>query len=201
MPYIIRPRSARSIAAAVCGSALLSCAVPAMASAACSTSPTTKAFAQWRDEASYTLVQGGNFASGAPGWELNKAVVTSGEASSTGDTHALAIQAGGRAVSPGFCVSSEYPSSRFLLRQVRGGGKLSVGLRWTNRLGQVRETTVAALEGSSSWAPSPALLLASRLPLSEGSEGTLTPVQLVFRPTHPGLEDAIGSVYLDPYSR
>ena len=91
MPYIIRPRSARSIAAAVCGSALLSCAVPAMASAACSTSPTTKAFAQWRDEASYTLVQGGNFASGPPGWELNKAVVTSGEASSTGDTHALAI--------------------------------------------------------------------------------------------------------------
>jgi hypothetical protein len=201
MPYIIGPRSARSVAAAVFASALLSGAVPAMASAACPSGPTSKQFAQFGDEASYTLVQGGSFEAGAPGWELNKAVVTGGEASSSGDTHALAIHPGGRAVSPGFCVSSEYPSFRFLLRQVRGGGKLSVGLRWTNGSGQVQETTVAALEGSSSWAPSPVLLLASSLPLSEASEGTLTPVQLVFRPTHPGLEDAIDSVYLDPYRR
>ena len=70
MPYIIRPREARRIAAALLGSVLLVGAAPAVASAACPSSPTTQALAQFGDSAAYSLLSGSSFESGAPGWSL-----------------------------------------------------------------------------------------------------------------------------------
>jgi hypothetical protein len=174
-------------------------AVPAVAAASCPSQTTSRPFAQYGDYAAYTLVQGGTFESGAPGWSLSRAEVVS-EDSPLGGSHALLINPGGRAVSPGMCVSMQYPSFRFFLRQVKGGGKLYVNLRWQDGSGSTRETQVAALEAGSSWTLSPVLGLAENLPL-ESEDATLNPVQLVFTTTHPGLAWAIDAVYVDPYSR
>jgi hypothetical protein len=199
MPHIVRPTKAvKTLAALVC-SVLTIGVVPAVASAACPATATTKAFAKFGDEASYSLLTGGTFESGAPGWSLSKSEVIA-ESSPMGGSHALAINPGGQAVSPGFCVSSEYPSFRFLYRDLRGGGKLYVALRYSDSTGS-HEASVASLETGSTWAVSPVLALAGDLPLSSAQEGTLTPVQLVFSTNHPGLAWAIDAIYIDPYSR
>jgi hypothetical protein len=196
MPYIIRPRQMRNIAAAVLSSALLLGAVPALASAACPSSSTSHAFAQLGDNASYSLVQGGTFAS-TQGWSLHRASVISDGSIPMGGSHALAIN-NGSAISPGFCVSEEYPTYRFLFRLLHGGGPLSLGLRWTDQDGS-HDVSVGSTSTGSSWTLSPVLALASNLTM--GPDGTLTPVQLVFETKHPGLEYAIADVYVDPYSR
>ena len=112
-----------------------------------------------------------------------------------------ARQTGGQAVSAGFCVSREYPSYRFLYRELKGGGKLYLALRFTDFSGASHEVPVAALEAGATWTLSPVLELANKLPLSTAPEGTLTPVQLVFSTSHPGLAWAVDDVYIDPYRR
>ena len=121
MPYIIHPRRMRTIVAALVGSASLIGCVPAVAGAACPSNPTTTALAQFGDNAAYTLLPGGSFESGAPGWSLTGAEVASA-AGATGGAGSLVIEPNGVAVSPAFCVSSEYPSFRFFARQLSGGG-------------------------------------------------------------------------------
>jgi hypothetical protein len=199
VPYIIRPRQISKIAAGFFSSLLLIVALPSLAQASCPSVTTTKAFSQFGDSAYYALVQNGKFESGAAGWSLSRSEVVSESGIPTGGSRALAIKPGGEAVSPAFCVSNDYPTFRFLYREVRGGGKLYVGVRWRDDSG-VHETDVAALEGTSSWAPSPVLDLASNLPL-DGAQDSLSTVQLTFATTHPGLEWAIDYVYVDPYSR
>jgi len=71
MPYVIGPRRVRKLAIALFGAALLAGVVPVAADAACASSATSNAFAEYNDNASYALVQGGNFESGAPGWSLS----------------------------------------------------------------------------------------------------------------------------------
>ncbi|HME02831.1 MAG TPA: hypothetical protein VKG38_07330 [Solirubrobacteraceae bacterium] len=201
MPYIIKPHRVRNVVAALSASALLIGAVPAVAGAACPSSPTSQAFAQFGDEAAYTLVEGGTFESGAPGWSLSGASVESENEVliPTGDRYALKIRPRGRATSPGFCVSSEYPSFRFLFRKAAGWGGLNVGLAWTDESGS-HYVSVGWLHGGGSWALSPVLELAGNLPLT-GAESTITPVHLVFEGSQPGQKWAISDVYIDPYSR
>ena len=113
----------------------------------------------------------------------------------------LSIQPNGVAVSPAFCVSSEYPSFRFFQRQISGGGwgsSLNVSLRWTDVYGFSHNTDVASLRPSSSWALSPVLQLASALPL--WMPGSTLKVQLVLQPSWAAAW-AIDGVYIDPYKR
>ena len=168
MPYIIHPRRMRSIVAALFGSAFLIGCVPAIAGAACPSSPTSTPFKQFGDSAAYSLVQGGSFESGAPGWSLSKSAVVVGNESYNvaGGSHSLAIQPTGVAVSPAFCVSTAYPSFRFFARQTSGSwAVLNVILRWTDSSGTSHDTTVASLQTGTSWALSPVLQLATTLPL------------------------------------
>src|SRR5205085_11531388 len=129
--------------------------VPAVASAACPSSSTSQVFASYGDYAYYSLVQNGTFASGATGWSLSNAEVIS-EYGPSAPAHALKLRGRGRAVSPGFCASSQYPSFRFLVRRVWGLGRLGVSLHWADRSGS-HETSVASLAAESSWAISPVL--------------------------------------------
>lgn len=205
MPYVIGPRRVRKLAAALFSTALLIGVVPAAADAACTSSEASNVFAEYNDNASYVLVQGGNFESGAPGWSLSKAAVVAEEASPSGS--ALVIQPGGTAVSPAFCVSSEYPTFRFLDHKISGGGALKVSLRWTDSFGFSHSTSVAAIQSAASWSISPVLELASELPLWMPSS-TLS-VQLVFESGRGSFferqrsagEWAIDGVYVDPHSR
>ncbi len=201
MPYIIRPpKGARKLAATVFGTAILICAAPAVASAACPSTPTSAALAQFGDNAAYSLLSGSTFESGAQGWSLTNAEVLSGEGAN-GDANALAIEPDGVAVSPAFCVSPEDMSFRFFARQSGGGdgpvAALKVSLRWTVGYGFHKEADVASLQAGSSWTLSPALQLASLLPLWTWDR-TLN-VKLVFQPTGGSFE--IDDVYIDPYSR
>lgn len=200
MPYIIRPNGIRRIAATVFGAAVLVGAAPAIASAACPSSASTAALASYGDSSSYTLLTGGSFESGAPGWSLSNAAVTSG-AATNGGLHSLVIQPNGSAISPSLCVSTEYPSFRFFVRQVSGANafsSLNVSLRWTV-LGFLPVTTqVATLKPGTSWTLTPVLALAKALPLLASTQ-TLT-VSVEFQSSLGGTW-AIDDVYIDPYSR
>jgi hypothetical protein len=223
MPYIIRPRGFSRIAATVFGAALLACSLPAAAGAfhrptptptptptpspapaggGCASSATSTPFAQFGDNATYSLLAGGSFESGAPGWSLTNAKVVSGNESYNvaGGSHSLAIEPNGSAVSPAFCVSIENPTFRFFARQTSGSwGVLNVSLQWTDSSGTTHTTTVGSLQSGTSWAASPLLQLSSTLPLWQGSE-TLS-VKLLFAPEATGGAWAIDDVYIDPYRR
>jgi hypothetical protein len=202
MPYTNHPRRVRSVAVASVVAALLAGIAPAAASAACPSTPTSTQFKQFGDTASYSLLQGGSFESGAPGWSLTKSTVVAGNESYNvaGGSHSLAIQPTGVAVSPAFCVSVANPSFRFFARQTSGSwAVLNVILRWTDASGTSHDTTVAALQSGTSWTVTPVLKLATTLPLWQAKE-TLT-ARLVFRPEPYGGAWAIDDVYIDPYRR
>lgn len=206
MPYIIRPRHVHRFVAGLFGAFLLTGAAPAAASTGCPQSATSLAFANFGDSASYTLVEGGRFESGAPGWSLSGAQVI-GDSPEQGNRgyedvghrgsarpRSLAIYPGGNAVSPAFCVDSERPSFRFLAKTLWGDhGSLDVSLRWTDRRG-THETSDATITGSERWTLTPVLELASKLPA-----GVTPSVRFVFQPTDGAW--AISDVYIDPYRR
>jgi len=203
MPYVIGPRRVRKLAAALFSAALLLVAVPVAADAACASSAGSDVFAEYNDTASYVLVQGGNFESGAPGWSLSKAAVVEEEGAPSGN--ALVIQPGGTAVSPGFCVSSEFPTFRFLDHEISGNGALNVSLRWRDAFGFSHNTPVASIQSAATWSISPVLKLASDLPL--WMPGSTLSVKLVFESAQNSLfqrsagEWAIDGIYVDPHSR
>jgi hypothetical protein len=201
MQYSIRPRVVSILAAALTATAL-TVAAPAVAGAACPTSATSHPFTQFGDSAAYSLVPGGSFESGTPGWALTNAGVVSGNESYkvSGGSHSLAIQPRGVAVSPTLCVSTAYPSFRFFARRTSGTwGVLNVLLRWSESSGSTHETEVAAIQSGTSWTVAPALKLATTLPLWQS--GSTLSAKLVFRPEQYGGAWAIDDVYVDPYSR
>jgi hypothetical protein len=201
MPYIIRPLRVRSVAVALAVGVLMGSA-PAAASAACPSSSTSNPFKRFGDSAAYSLLAGGSFESGAPGWSLTNSKVVGGNESYNvaGGSHSLAIQPNGTAISPAFCVSTSLPSFRFFARQTSGSwAVLNVILRWTDSSGTTHDTTVAALQTGTSWAVSPILKLATTLPLWQS--GSTLSARLVFKPEPYGGAWAIDDVYVDPYSR
>jgi hypothetical protein len=193
---------ARKIVAAVFTTALLTGVLPAVAGAACQSGATSNPFAKFGDTAAYTLLAGGSFESGAPGWTLTKSAVAAGNETYNvaGGSHSLAIQPTGVAVSPTFCVNIAQPSFRFFLRQTSGSwAVLNVVLRWTDSGGTSHDTTVGSLQTGTSWQASPVLQLATTLPLT--TSASTVSAKLVFKPEQYGGAWAIDDVYVDPHSR
>jgi hypothetical protein len=167
--------------------------------ASCAVGPTSTPFAQFGDSADYSLVPGGSFESGAPGWSLTGSTTAAGNESYEveGGTQSLAIQPGGVAVSPAICVTTADPTFRFFARRTSGSwGVLDVSLRWADSAGATHNTTVASLVSGSSWTPTPILKLAAALPLWQ--PGSVLSVKLVFSPEQWGGAWAIDDVYIDP---
>jgi hypothetical protein len=168
----------------------------------CASGPTSEPFARFGDHAAYSLLAGGSFESGAVGWSLTNAVAAGGNESYgvAGGSQSLAIQSSGVAVSPAFCVSTANPSFRFFARRTSGSwGVLNVVLRWTDSTGTSHDTSVASLQSGASWSASPALQLASTLPLWQ--TGKTLSAKLVFKPEQYGGSWAIDDVYIDPRMR
>ena len=159
MPYVIRPSVRKSRIGALVGALVLaSFALPAVAGAACPTTPTTQAFKRFGDSAAYSLVSNGAFESGTSGWSLTKAAVVAGNETfkvrAATDSKSLAVQPTGIAVSPAFCVGVEHPSFRFFARRTSGTwGVMNVKLRWTGTDGKTNDTVVGSLAGDpdKSW--------------------------------------------------
>jgi hypothetical protein len=184
------------------GSVLLLGTAPVVADAACPTNPTGSSFAQFGDEAAYSLAPGGSFESAGAGWSFNNASVIGGNESFNvvAGSHSLAIAAGGVAVSPWICISSEYPSFRFFARQLSGAANASLGasLQWITALGLSVDTGAGSVRGPSSWAPSAVMKLGNSLPL--WLPGSSLYVRLSFRPLGDSAW-AIDDVFIDPYKR
>jgi hypothetical protein len=208
MPYIIRPNLIRRLAAGAFGTAVLLGATPPAlsaaatgqtASASCPTSVSSALLADYGDKNAYTLLTNGLFESGSTGWTLSGASVVSG-AGVKGGLHWLEIKPNGSAVSPQFCVNSEYPSFRFFSHSIGTAhtSQLNVSLRWSGLLGIQMTTSVSAVQSGSSWTLSPVEKLAEALPLS--LNGGSLKVSLVFQ-APSGSASAVDGIYIDPYSR
>ena len=205
LPYVLRPRGLRTGLTALL-SAVAVFVVPAAAQAACQATPTTKPFKVFNDSNDYSLVPNGGFESGAGGWSLPGARVTTGNESwsvrAAGDSKSLAIDATGTAVSPTVCIDIKRPTYRFFARRTSGSwGVLNLRVRWQDSSGHTNETTSAALDTSfgTAWRVSPVYNIASLLGLWNADQDAS--VQLVFDPETSGGSWAIDDVYVDPYGR
>ena len=205
LPYVLRPRGLRTGLTALL-SAVAVFIVPAAAQAACASTPTTKPFQAFGDGHDYSLVPNGGFESGAGGWSLPGAQVTTGNESwsvrAAGDSKSLAIDATGTAVSPTVCIDIKRPTYRFFARRTSGSwGVLNLRVRWQDSSGHTNETTIAALDSSfgTAWRVSPVYNIASLLGLWNADQDAS--VQLVFDPENSGGSWAIDDVYVDPYGR
>jgi hypothetical protein len=205
LPYVLRPRGLRTGLTALL-SAVAVFIVPAAAQAACQATPTTQPFKIFNDSNDYSLVPNGGFESGAGGWSLPGARVTTGNESwsvrAAGDSKSLAIDATGTAVSPTVCIDIKRPTYRFFARRTSGSwGVLNLRVRWQDSSGHTNETTIAALDSSfgTAWRVSPVYNIASLLGLWNADQDAS--VQLVFDPENSGGSWAIDDVYVDPYGR
>ncbi len=203
MPYVIRPRTLRAMPSLL-GAVALLLGAPALAQAACPSTPAAEVFQSFSDTAQYSLVPGGAFESGTAGWSLTGASVASGNESyyvhGAHDSKSLAIQPTGVAISPPICVSIANPTFRFFAKRTSGTwGQLAVSLLWQDSTGATNETTVASIGSGTTWTPTAVLSLAQTLPLWQASQ-TLT-VRFVFAPANYGGAWAIDDVYFDPYAR
>jgi hypothetical protein len=205
LPYVFRPKHLRRSLTAALGAAALTLAVVPAAEAACTATPTTKAFAAFGDNADYSLAPAGAFESGATGWSLSGSSVVSGnepaKVHGSADARSLAIKATGTAVSPSFCVGIQHPSFRFFARRTSGTwGVLNVKLRYKGADGSTNVTTVGSVSaGDTVWHPTAPLALSTVLGLWNGDQSAS--VQIVLDPEDYGGDWVVDDVYIDPYSR
>jgi hypothetical protein len=205
LPHVFRPKQFRRTLTAALGAAAVTLAVVPAAEAACTATPTTKAFAAFGDNADYSLAPAGAFESGATGWSLSGSSVANGNESAkvhgAGDGKSLAISATGQAVSPAFCVGIQNPSFRFFARRTSGTwGVLNVKLRVKGANGVTNETTVGSVSAAdTAWHPSASIALSTVLGLWNGDQSAS--VQIVLDPEDYGGSWTVDDVYIDPYSR
>ena len=154
----------------------------------CAPQELVKAFASVGDQSNYTLLPGGSFNSGAPGWSLTRASVSSG---------ALTISPGGVATSPTICAGLDHPTMRF---RAKSSGLLplaSVSVLAETSLGLTVEVPIGLISPGSSWHVTPKyLVVANLLPLLPGD---YTPLAFRFRAVTGTW--SVDDVYVDPRMR
>jgi hypothetical protein len=194
-----RRRVLGALAALAALSPVFVSAAPAEAATGCSLGAASTPFTAFGDDSSYSLVPGGLFTGGAPGWSLTQSSVVSGgfELAGGGGANSLGISASGEALSPAICVTSATPTLRFAVRRTSGTwGALNVVLQWTNTTGVVYDTTVASVDPTTTWQPTPIIQLSTVLPIWNSSQEYS--VKLLFKPEQCGGNVAIDDVYFDP---
>jgi hypothetical protein len=181
--------------------AVLVVAAPAAAHA-CTQPPTKQPFAPFGDTSDYWLAPGGGFESGTAPWTLTNAAVT-GEnekffAGSQTDGQSLAIQPGGVAVSPAFCVDRTNPTMRLFAKKA-GLGALTVELLYTNADGRYSERWAGVVAPTAgTWLPSGVLDLANAIPAGQVAKGDMS-VRLRFTASQGAGAWAIDDVFIDPF--
>ncbi len=160
----------------------------------CAAATSTPIFASWGDLNLYSPFQGSTFEQGAQGWSWGGGsnIVAGDDDHLLSDvgSHAVQIPAGGTAKSPHMCVDSTMPSMRFFIRRVSGTGNLNVTATMDGSGGVA--TTVAAISGTPSWAPTAPLVFPVAV---VGSN-----VQFLFTADR-GSAFRIDDVLVDPYRR
>jgi len=165
----------------------------------CNYPPAAHPFAPWNDLASYSLMQGGSFESGASGWTLagGAAVVAGNESfhvAGSADSHSLSIPAGSVATTPKFCVSLTRPTFRFfVVNSGSSSSRLRVKVVFRSLLGILGILDGGTVSSGSAWQPSPVLLSTLNAPLGSNS------VQFTFVPSDTTGSWRIDDVYVDPW--
>jgi hypothetical protein len=195
----------RRIASVLALAPLATVAAPAIANA-CTLAPATIShpFAQYGDTADYTLIPGGTFQTAAAGWSYSRAATAPGPGPDTfaattdalttpADARALSIAPGGGATTPVLCVNKTMPTIRFL---ALGTGTLHITLLWRTH-GRTHSRRIGTLRGTGTWTPTPALPLATAVPLTE--QGASQAVRIAVTTTSTTWE--VDDLYADPYVR
>lgn len=211
----MRPRPSRAkalglfvLTAALAALSATATTAPANAAlgVACPT-PTTQAFAPWKDYAAYAYAPNGGFESGSTGWSLaGGAKVVAGNSTffthGKGERYSLSLPAGSSATSPPMCISlfsskmrffaanAGSSSSKLRVQIIYGGGVSGLLSLVTKTLGL---SDVGYVTAGDAWQPSaPIGMLSGTLPL-------LTQyVQFRFLPADRTGSWLMDDVYLDP---
>ncbi|MBO9534084.1 MAG: hypothetical protein J7513_14025 [Solirubrobacteraceae bacterium] len=201
-------------------------AMPAAATAACVSAPTSKAFSKVGDNADYSVAPGGDFESGAAGWSLTGGAKVVGGNESLGwfkgsilpGSKALAMPVGSTATSPEFCVDETNPYFRFMAKADSSMAGYEAIVIYRNAAGAVTSTQFTSSSeiswGSGNWVASKVSPLATKIPLDLGATAS---VQLKFVSTGNAVAVGVGlwgrltggsvaqtlidSVMVDPYRR
>jgi hypothetical protein len=190
----------RAVAVAVC---VLSLGAPATAGAVktCPSQPLAQVFLPWGDPGRYGLVPDGGMESRDGAWSLGGAAVFAGPnepffVRSRKDLWSLSVPAGASATSAPTCIELGHPTLRFFLRNAgAAAARLQVSVEYVDPAGISRSQPIAALGGSSAWAPTPILPILVNLTSPLAAQN----VTLRFRPS--GGSWQIDDVYVDPYGK
>jgi hypothetical protein len=177
-------------------------AFPGAAGAACQDFPTSQPFAQWGDDAQYSLMSGGSF-EGSLSWTGTGSPSLAQEndpfnLSGTGTTSAR-LRGRQAITSPPVCITAAQPYMRFVARALDKKSRLVLEVLWNDKSvykEKVLEEHPADLWGS--WGPSKIVQLGKALPTGSGE---IHEVRLRF-----SLKDRLGEwlvddVFIDPYKR
>jgi hypothetical protein len=182
---------------------------PAIAQAApCDGVGAEQPFTQWHDQASYVLVAGGDFESGADEWTLSDGATIVPEGNSlrpTSSANSLALPTGDTATTPPICVAKGDPVARIFTRTLTAAKRpdaLNVEVLYLDSTGGVRKVKKAgSLRGSDEWAPSRKFSLAqgqfnhpAKLKPSRSAE-----IELRFTAVRGSWQ--IDDVFVDPHAR
>ena len=163
-------------------------------------------FLQFLDPLSYVRAPGGDFETGAAGWQLaGGARVVSGNEPfyvSGGGSNSLYLPGGSSATSPATCVSVLHPTLRFVA-QGQLLATLKVEILFTGLLGQpMALELLPGVTGTGGWGPSlPLAHLGSVLPATS-LDGLTADVRFRFTPRRLLLSAPawrIDDVYVDPF--
>ena len=171
----------------------------APAGSSCYYGPASHPFSRWGDVASYTLVPGGSFESGALGWTLSGgARVVSGNesyyANSRYDSRSLALPAGSSATTAPFCVSLNRPTIRvFVANSGSSSSKLRVKVVFRGLSGILGVLDGGTVSAGSAWNASPIMLATLNAPLGTKS------AQFMFTPADSSGAWRIDDLYVDPW--
>ena len=169
----------------------------------CSNASSSQVFLPWYDVANYFLAPGGDFESGASGWNLTggAAVVEGNEPWNVtgGGSSSLRLPAGSSATSPAVCVGIEHPTIRFFEKSSGAalGSALRIEVVFEDAWGNLHDLTIGR-ETRGGWEVTPAyLVVANLLPLLPGEH---TAVAFRFTPEGTGSWQ-IDDVHVDPYGK
>jgi hypothetical protein len=190
---MFRPRPLLALACALVATAFT--AAPASADIGfsdCDTPESSQVFAPWLDYTNYFLAPDGGFENGGSGWALDGASVDNGNQSYGSGASSLTVAGGDAATSPAVCVGLEHPTFRFYVRRASVG---AAPLRVSVVLDDGTAIPVGVVSASSSWQPSPILIVgANLLPLVTG--GLSTDVSFRFSTSAGSYQ--VDDVYVDP---
>lgn len=179
--------------------------------ASCTKQATTKAFKAFGDDADYALAPRGNFESGTSGWTLFNARTVAGNetAGVLPGSRSLALGTGfasgpAIATSAEFCVSSEHPYFRYMLKANGAVGLLATFISYRDSSGFLVQQQVKSMVSTNlfpgNWKPSELNPLSVNLQLAPGE---IKQVRLVFvtPASVNGAGYQIDNLMIDPYRR